>query len=292
MSIDSALFNDAPKPGLVPLYEPKLMHQFDHRWATYDDGSTRDLSDSEKESPTLSVRTRWWAPRQEVEARIGDRWQRDWLLVWRDITNATNERTMIATVIPRVAVGNGAPIIFPTGEQPSTVAALYANLNSFILDYTARLDTGGSHLNYFTVKQLPVLPPDTYGTPVPWQPNQPLGDWIAIRVLELSYTAWGLRPFARDFGYDGPPFRWDVDRRFELRCELDAAYFRLYGIGRDDLAYIMSTFPIVERRETRAHGSYRSRDRILQLYDAMVGGRWRSALDPPPADSRAAHGNP
>ena len=292
MSSDSVLFQDAPRPGLVPLYEPKLMHQFDHRWATYEGGDPRDISDAEKDSPMLSVRTRWWAPRSEVDARIGERWEHDWLLCWRDITNATNERTMIATVIPRVAVGNGAPIMFPDGEHPSTVAALYANLNSFVLDYTARLDTGGSHLNYFTVKQLPVLPPGTYDASAPWQPEQTIRDWIATRVLELSYTAWDLRPFARDLGYDGAPFRWDVERRFELRCELDAAYFNLYGIGRDDVAYIMSTFPIVERREAQAYGTYRSRDRILELYDAMASGRWQSALDPPPADPRAAHDNP
>ncbi len=196
---------------------------------------------------------------------------------------------MIATIIPRVAVGNGAPLIFPEGEESSTVAALYANLNSFILDYTARLDTGGTHLNYFTVKQLPVLPPDTYEAVAPWQPGQTLRDWIAARVLELSFTAWDLQTFARDLGYAGPPFRWDVERRFELRCELDAAFFHLYGITREDVAYIMSTFPIVERRETQAHGSYRSRDRILELYDAMADGTWRSALHPPAADPLAAH---
>ena len=292
MSVDSGLFRDAPRPGLVPLYEPKLMHQFDHRWATYADGNTRDLSDAEKESPMLSVRTRWWAPRQDVDARIGDRWERDWLLCWRDITNATNERTMIATIIPRVAVSNKAPIIFPAGESPAAVASLYANLNSFAIDYVARQKIGSTSMNYFIVKQLPVLSPDTYEDHAPWQPDQTFREWIAARVLELSYTAWDLQPFARDLGYDGAPFRWDVERRFELRCELDAAYFHLYRISRDDLAYIMSTFPIVERRETRDHGTYRSLERILELYDRMARGRWQSALDPPPADPQAAHDAP
>ena len=289
MSMDSGLFRDAPGPGLVPLYEPKLMHQFDHRWATYVDGSTRDLTDAEKASPAVSIRARWWAPRQEVDARIGDRWPHDWLLCWRDITNATNERTMIATVIPRVAVSNKAPILFPDDESSATVASLCANLNSFALDYVARRKLGGTSMNYFIVKQLPVLSPDIYEAPALWEPDQALRDWIAARVLELSYTAWDLQPFARDLGYDGPPFKWDVGRRFELRCELDAAFFHLYGVTREEVAYIMSTFPIVERRETRAHDSYRSRDRILELYDAMAGGTWRSALHPPAADPLVAH---
>ncbi len=289
MSTDSAIFREAPRPGLVPVYESKLIHQFDHRWATFVDGNARELTDAEKETPDASIRARWWVPQHEVEARIGGRWSRDWLLCWRDFTNSTNERTAIASVIPRVAVGNTAPIIFACDESPSTVAALCANLNSFVLDYVARQKVGGTHLNYFIIKQLPILRPDTYDAPATWQPSQTLRDWIAARVLELSYTAWDLQAFAHDLGYNGPPFRWDTERRFELRCELDSAFFTLYGINRDEVEYIISTFPIVERRETRAHGSYRSRDRILELYDAMLSGRWRSALDPPAADPRAAH---
>ena len=73
MATDSGLSRDTPSPGLVPSYEPKLMYQFDHRWATFEDGSTRDLSVAEKDSPTVSVRTRWWAPLREVDERIGDR---------------------------------------------------------------------------------------------------------------------------------------------------------------------------------------------------------------------------
>ena len=139
------------------------------------------------------------------------------------------------------------------------------------------------------LEQLPVLEPGSYDRVVIEVSNLPLSDWIADRVLELSYTAWDLQPFAQDLGYDGPPYRWDPERRFEMRCELDAAYFHLYEIERDDVDYIMSTFPIVERKDIAAHGSYRTRDRILELYDAMASGGWRTSLDPPPADPRAAH---
>lgn len=286
---DSDLFADAPSPEHVPMYEPKLIHQFDHRWATYENGRTRDLADSEKESPSLSVRTRWWAPQVEVDERIADRWERDWLLCWRDIARSTDVRTLIAAIIPRVAVGNSAPIMFPADEESSTVAALYGNLNSFALDYVARQKAGGTNLNYFIIKQLPILPPSTYDLATPWQADKMVRDWIADRVLELSYTAWDLQPFAQDLGYDGPPFKWDVERRFEVRCELDAAYFHLYEIERNDVDYIMSTFPIVQRKDEAAHGTYRTRDRILEIYDAMASGEWLSALDPPVADPRAAH---
>ena len=94
--------------------------------------------------------------------------------------------------------------------------------------------------------------------------------WISDRVVELSYTAWDLQSFAKECGYEGAPFPWDEERRFQLRCELDAAYFRLYGIAREDVGYIMETFPIVKRKDIEKHGVFRTKERILQLYDEMA----------------------
>ena len=71
-------------------------------------------------------------------------------------------------------------------------------------------------------------------------------------------------PFARDMGYDGPPFIWNDEERRHLRARLDALYFHLYGLSRDDAAYIMDTFPIV------LPGGY---GRVRQVPDAGVGPR-------------------
>jgi hypothetical protein len=121
-------------------------------------------------------------------------------------------------------------------------------------------------------------------------------DWLLPRVLELTYTAWDLEPFARDCGWFGPPFVWDEVRRFQVRCELDAAFFHLYGLNRADAAYILDTFPIVRRKDEAAHGTYRTRDTILALYDELAICTAESrvfanaALALPPADPRVAHG--
>src|SRR5690606_21613776 len=120
-----------------------------------------------------------------------------------------------------------------------------------------------------------------------------LSSFILPRVLELTCTAYDLRPFAQDVGYHGPPFRWDEDRRFLLRCELDAAYFHLYGIARDDVDYILETFPIVKRKDIAKHGEFRTKRVILEMYDAMAeamqgGAPYATRLDPPPADPRVA----
>ncbi|MFQ3674573.1 MAG: hypothetical protein SNJ83_13355, partial [Aggregatilineales bacterium] len=155
------------------------------------------------------------------------------------------------------------------------------------------------------VKQFPVIPPHTY-TPA-------LLAFIVPRVLELTYTAWDLQPFARDVGYAGPPFIWDEERRFLMRCELDALYFHLYQIPRADVDYIMETFPIVKRKDEAAHGAYRTKQVILDMYDQMAGlsltpvpapkgrgenkgtylvpdvSQWQTWLNPPPADPSVAH---
>jgi hypothetical protein len=147
-----------------------------------------------------------------------------------------------------------------------------ANMSAFVVDYVARQKVGGLHLNYFYVTQLPMLPPSNYDLPCPWAPGQTLKDWILPRVLELVYTANDLEPFARDSGYSGPPFRWDEERRFRLRCELDAAFFHLYGIGREDMEYVMETFPIVKRHDEKQWGEYRTKRVVGELYDALNPG--------------------
>jgi hypothetical protein len=136
------------------------------------------------------------------------------------------------------------------------------------------------------MRQLPILGPSSG--------NSVTDDWLANRVLELTYTSWDMQPFARDLGYDGPPFRWDPERRFLLRCELDAAFFHLYGLARDDVDYVMETFPIVRARDVRSHDEYRTKRVILEIYDELAetigrGVPYETRLDPPPADPSVAH---
>ncbi len=174
------------------------------------------------------------------------------------------------------------------------MAALYANLCNFALDYAARQKVGGVHLKYHVFKQLPVFNPAVYEALALWSPATLIVDWLLPRILELTYTASDLAPLARDCGYDGPPFRWDEARRFLLRCELDAAFFHLYGIGGEDVDYILETFPIVKKKDMQQHGNYRTKLTILEIHDAMqrsieTGEPYETLLDPHPADPRVAH---
>ena len=127
-----------------------------------------------------------------------------------------------------------------------------------------------------------------------WDKFQNYGSWIEPRVIELVYTAWDVQPFAVDFGYNCSPFRWDDERRFLLRCELDAAYFYLYSIVRADIDYIMDTFSLVKERDEERFGEYRTKRVILEIYDEMQqamdsGMAYETRLVPGPADPAVVH---
>ena len=268
----------------IPLYEAKMLHQFDHRWATYDGPDTRDLTDAEKREVSCVVMPRYWVPGAELDTHLTSPWGYQWLCGWRRSARNTDERTMIATPIGRVALGDSVFLLLPD-EAPATVTVLLSALNSFVLDYTARQKVGGANMSYYLVEQFPVVAPEDCAS---------ASDFVAPRVLELTYASTDLAPLARDLGHDGPPFRWDPDRRALIRAELDAAMFRLYGIERADVDYIMDTFPIVRRKDEQRFGEYRTKRLILERYDAMVaaeadGREYDTPLDPPPGDPRAAH---
>lgn len=285
MNTDSYRFQDTPAADALPLYEAKMIHQFDHRWATYaasralsEAEGSRDVTALEKADPAYAVTPRYWVSRNEVEQRLHSKgWQRGWLMGWRDITNATNERTVIASVVPRVGVGNQMPLmLFAERECPQHFAALLGNLCALVFDFVARHKTGGTHMNYFIYKQLPVLPPDHYT-------DADLA-FIVPRVLELTYTAHDLAPWAQDLGFDGEPFPWDETRRATARAELDAYYAKLYGLTRDELRYILDpadvmgedypseTFRVLKNKEQKEYGEYRTQRLVLEAWASLEAG--------------------
>lgn len=383
MSNDSHLFADAGGGDHLPLYEAKMIHQFDHRWASYrpagrhgEEGqSAGDVALADKQNPAFVVQPRYWVDKRQVLARVArvpralanvyaagneqgllfalanwvvahhpeivtlttaaqasekllalagplfsalptnpkdwldDRaladskshppltseelqilvkatslWQAAdtlmdkrsprWLMGWRDICRATDERTVIASVLPRAGVGNNLPLmLFDQPIASKYYAALLGNLTAVALDFVARQKVGGTHLNFFIYKQLPILPPDRY-TEVDLA-------FIVPRILELTYTSHDLKPWAKDLGHSGPPFTFDPERRALLRAELDAWYARLYGLTRKELRYILDpaevmgpdypseTFRVLKNNDLRAYGEYRTQRLVLAAWDRL-----------------------
>lgn len=296
MANDSGLFHAADHPALrdasaignhrvladgrrlVPLYEAKMVHHYDHRFGDYAlraEGSQStalpDVPLASLQDPTYQPTPRYWVEQREVEARLAGKWERGWLLGWRRNARSTDERTLIATILPAVAVGDSEFLMLP---EQDLAWALSCALTALVVDFCARQKVGGANMSFFIIRQLPVPTPADFRATCPWSPSETIAAWLRPRVLELTYTAWDLQPFAQDLGYDGPPFRWDADRRFQLRCELDAAFFHLYGLVEAEVEYVLGTFPIVARREVAEFGSYRSRLRILEAFRV-----YRDAVD-------------
>lgn len=276
-TLEGAVFYVAGEKFL-PLYEAKMVHQYDHRWATYESNSkdVRDLTIEEKADPETVVLPRYWVAKSHVDEALKLKaWKHKWLMGFRDVTNATNERTVISGFIPISAVGHTMPCILPMVEISNTIM-FTANLNTLVYDYIARQKIGGIHLTYGYFKQFPTLEPRRY--------SKIDREFITPRVLELTYTAHDLASFARDLGYDGPPFPFDPDRRAIIRAELDACYARLYGLTRDELRYILDpadllgsdypseTFRVLKEKEIREFGEYRTQRLVLDAWDRMERG--------------------
>jgi hypothetical protein len=304
MAEDSHYFKDSPAPDRLALYEAKMIHHYDHRWATYEsDGDSVDVSVDQKKSPDFTVSPRYWVEAAEIDQRLGERgWSRNWLMGWRDITSAHVLRTVIATVIPRLALGHTMPFLM-SDQSPQKLACLLANLSALVLDFVARVKVGGTHLTYGYLKQFPILPPGRY--------SETNIAFIVPRVLELTFTSYDLSLWAQDLNYHGEPFNFEPERRAALRAELDAYYAKLYNLTRDELRYILDpadvmgedypseTFRVLKNKEFKEFKEYRTQRLVLREFDRMSladanSEAYVSLLSPPPGGqasaSYSAHG--
>ena len=285
-----------------PLYEAKMLSHFDHRYSTYanateaqlNKGTLPRLTDAQHDDPAGEPLARYWVAEGDVIEAIRDRWDRDWLLGWRDITNASNERTFVPSVLPLAGVGNKFPLVVI--KEAKNCPVFQAMTSAHVFDYVARQKLSGTGMTYFIVKQLACPTPTHFDQPLVGVSDMAYGDWVRPLVLELTYTSWRIAAYANDcMGLDpdadpGPPFRWIPERREQLRAELDAAMFHLYGLGRDEVEHVMDSFTVVRKYDERDHGEFRTKRLILEVYDAMAdaaarGATWQSPLDPP-----AGHG--
>lgn len=273
----------------------------------------RDFPLTEADVQTIA---RHFTVPEEVAGELITRFSPKWFLGWRDVCRATDSRTLIASACPNSAVGDKFLLAFSRRSAKQRMSLLGV-WNSVVCDYATRQKVGGTALKYFVFKQLPVPAPDVFSSALPViDAKREALTWFGPRVLELVYTAHDLAALAEDCGYDGPPFQWDPMRRFEIRCELDAAFFHLYlpcqtdgswqradgetpeqlatlrkhfATPRDAVAFILDQFPIVRQKDEQAHGRYRTKERILEIHDAMLvsqrsGRPYHSNLDPPPGE--------
>ncbi|MDZ4685656.1 MAG: DNA methyltransferase [Planctomycetaceae bacterium] len=295
---DSGLFLEAPhlkrdgykqdgnrwkkgKNFYLPLYEAKMFRPYDHRHGSaftntdvwFQQGHTTETTTVEHQNPEFAVFPRWWADETDILSR---QVHVPALIAFRNIARSTDTRTFIACLIPFSGVINSAPYLSFTKDHAwRRRCCLVANMCSIPLDFIVKNKLGGTNLNFFIVEQLPLLTPDTYAKPCPWDHRTTLEAWISERVLKLTCTAEDMLPLAEACQFTGGSFqteyhgrlhKWDEIERTELMAELDAAYFHLYDLNRDDVEYILSTFKGIHDQRTLLPGHVSLAQRIVQRF--------------------------
>jgi len=260
------------------VFEPKMFWQHDHRFSTYENctfdqivnGQPINVSSNEKENPSKKSIGRYYGSqtfKEELFSKYPS-YNKKWLILWRDVTNSTNERTAIACIIPKELASVASPGLGFNCDLNGVL--LYTNINSIVFDYLTRQKVSGLHFNWGLVKQVPVVSPRKYS-----KENSRL---ISKKAIELIYTSWDIKAFADDVwkeadedlkaaitkqweenkevtgghewappewceideaGCPLPPFKWDENRRALLKAELDAIYAKLYGLTTEELRYIL-----------------------------------------------------
>ena len=266
---------------MLPLYQARMIHHFDHRYNSvqlnpdnvHNPYTSLRVTDDQRSDPRFYPNHQYHVEDDFVRQKFPD--SPAYAIGFRDNTNATNERTMISTIVPWAGYSNKLPLLVCAGEDAldafTDVSPLWAaNFCSFAFDFVTRRKIQGTDMNLYILEQLPVITRDDY--------NRRFGDRTAAdlvrnHVLQLCYTAYDLQPFALAQGYEGEPYGWDVGERRHLRARLDALYFLLYGLDRDDAAYVMDSFPITRRNDEREHnGVYLTKELILGYMNALAAG--------------------
>lgn len=231
---------------MLPLYEAKMIHHFDHRWATYEpDGSIRDVTMQEKQDSRFVVLPRYWVREEIVADRLGAEVP-DRLHGYRWVARSTDERTLIASGLPAAAAGNSLPVLAQGKDQ----AVLLALLSTYPCDYVARQKLGGANMTYGTLYQIAMPTPEVLDAQCPWCPTQSTEEWFREALDKLGWE--------------------DLAQREAILRSLDAASAHLYGLSKEELDHVLETFLITKRKDERDYGEYRTKRLIIEAFDAMA----------------------
>jgi len=223
MTNDSGFFKTSPGAGRLPLFEGKMIWQFEHRYAE----------------------PRYWVEekhgRKALVGKIPDTGQRldyqGYRCGIRAVASSTNERSLVASVVPpRAFCGNS--LLTTVGGQLSNPQAVFlvGLLNSMALDALLRIKVS-TNVNMFYLYQLPV-PRLTDA--------EPMFKRIIDRVARLICTTPDFDDLAKEVGLGSHKTgAADPVERARLRAELDGLVANLYGLTEEEFAYVLSTFPLV-----------------------------------------------
>ena len=153
-------------------------------------------------------------------------------IAFRDVTNRTNTRTVIAALVPgNQVITNQAPyLLWPHGNVRDE-AYLLGLLSSMILDWYARCIVE-LHLNFHILNSFPIPDPGE---------GHPVRDRVVTIAGRLAAVDERFADWASEVGVPVASAK-DPATKQHLICELDACVAHLYGLDEDDLAVIYETF--------------------------------------------------
>ena len=216
MTTDNHLFQTG-KLG-VPLLEGKNIHQFTHHW---------------KEAPD----TRYTVAEKDVQTnlKLEKQYHDKYWIGYRLIASSTNERTLISTLVPRGYVcGHSMAVIML--DDLKRMSFLVGVMNSFVLDYLVRQKMSFNiNFNYFL--ELPVPEPGKDGK---------YFEQIVKKTAQLVATTPEFDQLKKEIGI--PAGLKDENDRLLARAQLDVAVAKLYGITKEEIAYILEKFPLVDQK--------------------------------------------
>ena len=269
MGTDRGLFTEDSSG--VPVYEGRMVSQFDHRAKAYRAGRGRAAEWEELPWDRKAITSQWFIPEGTIPAKVRKRYQR-YRVGFCDVASPTNERSLVAALLPANTIaGHSVPTFsYSEGDEWAYIAWL-AVANSFAVDFLARMKVS-LHMSLSTLDSLPI-------------PRLPHTDPVVRRLVPLaakltctgpemsdywdSLVAAGSVPARAGGDVQGRTNRED---RAAARAEIDAVVARdIYGLTKDELSFILDGFPIVRKDDEREFGTYRTKEMVLAAYDQGAG---------------------
>ena len=293
------------------MYEGKMIWLYNHHFASWPTSGERpssipNVGDQELKDPKNTIMPWYWASENNVldklrkednDGNVLWEWNHPWLLGYRKISNATNERTFIADIFP-LPQGSGDSIIYIMIDNALDTTLCQCMFSSITFDYISRQKMGGSNMSNFICKQLPVIERASFT-------QSKISDIIS-RAFELNFFNYDLQGWADEIweeaddelkdaiinrfeecnettvsdkaAWKPKPCIFNPERRAIAQAELDAIYAHLYKLNTEDLKYILDpedvcgegcineTFRVLKDREIRELGEYRTKRLVIEAW--------------------------
>ena len=233
----------------VPIYEGKFIEQYDNRFSTFA-GMSADERYQAKASARRQPGDSFVAPKPAPECRYFidkkfwesflDRYDQPYSLCWRSLTSPTNQRTMIASIIPSMPTCQSVQLLQTTPVED--LLMILALFNSKVFDFFVRLKMGGIDLTQSVVRQIPVPFREAWNSMVTLHGV----DYTALdAVRALERLLYRNEPDLCGL-WDGVPEIKNADNYYktaaDVREEIDKIIFQMYGLTSAEEKMVRNSF--------------------------------------------------